>query len=138
MYVCLFKRRQVRYIYHEIKGFLNPLHTTRYTPFSSFCGKANFATRLLAFACVEGIFFSGSFCSLFWLKQKGVMPGLTFSNELISRDEGLHTDFAVILYKKYIVNKIPQDVVYSIFKDGVQLQRTYKIIYNKTCSRCKK
>jgi len=58
-----------------------------------------FAQRLLAFACVEGIHFSGSFCAIFWLKKRGLMPGLTFSNELISRDEGLHTDFAVLLYK---------------------------------------
>lgn len=59
----------------------------------------SFAQRLLAFACVEGIHFSGSFCAIFWLKKRGLMPGLTFSNELISRDEGLHTDFAVLLYK---------------------------------------
>merc|ERR1712244_163932 len=59
-----------------------------------------FIKRLVAFACVEGIFFSGSFCALFWLKKRGLMPGLTFSNELISRDEGLHTDFACLLYKK--------------------------------------
>jgi ribonucleoside-diphosphate reductase subunit M2 len=58
-----------------------------------------FAERLIAFACVEGIFFSGSFCSIFWLKKRGLMPGLTFSNELISRDEGLHTDFACLLYR---------------------------------------
>ena len=65
----------------------------------------SFAERLLAFACIEGIFFSGSFCSIFWLKKRGLMPGLTSSNELISRDEGLHTDFAVLLYKNYLVNK---------------------------------
>lgn len=59
----------------------------------------SFAQRLLAFACVEGIHFSGSFCAIFWLKKRGLMPGLTFSNELISRDEGLHTDFAVLMYK---------------------------------------
>ena len=62
--------------------------------------RSSFATRLLAFACVEGIFFSGAFCSIYWLKKRGKMPGLTFSNELISRDEALHTEFAVLLYKK--------------------------------------
>jgi ribonucleoside-diphosphate reductase subunit M2 len=60
--------------------------------------RSSFATRLIAFACVEGIFFSGSFCSIYWLKKRGLMPGLTFSNELISRDEGMHTDFAVLLF----------------------------------------
>ena len=62
--------------------------------------RSSFATRLIAFAAVEGIFFSGSFCSIYWLKKRGLMPGLTFSNELISRDEGMHTDFAVCLFKK--------------------------------------
>ena len=62
--------------------------------------RSAFATRLVAFACVEGIFFSGSFCSIYWLKKRGLMPGLTFSNELISRDEGMHTDFAILLYSK--------------------------------------
>ena len=62
--------------------------------------EANFATRLVAFACVEGIFFSGAFCSIYWLKKRGLMAGLTFSNELISRDEALHTEFAILLYKK--------------------------------------
>jgi ribonucleotide reductase beta subunit family protein with ferritin-like domain len=63
------------------------------------CSAERFSERLIAFACVEGIFFSGSFCSIFWLKKRGLMPGLTFSNELISRDEGLHTDFACLLYR---------------------------------------
>ena len=62
--------------------------------------KSNFATRFVAFACVEGIFFSGAFCSIFWLKKRGLMPGLTFSNELISRDEAMHCEFAVLLYEK--------------------------------------
>ena len=66
-----------------------------------------FATRLVAFACVEGIHFSGSFCAIFWLKKRGLMPGLTFSNELISRDEGLHTDFACLLYSR-LQHKLPQ------------------------------
>lgn len=65
-------------------------------------GRSSFSTRLVAFACIEGIFFSGSFCSIFWLKKRGLMPGLTFSNELISRDEALHTEFAILLYKKLL------------------------------------
>ena len=71
----------------------------------------SFATRLLSFAIVEGVFFSGSFCAIYWLKKRGVMPGLTFSNELISRDEGLHCEFAYLLYS-YIKNKVPQSIVY--------------------------
>jgi len=67
--------------------------------------RSSFGTRLLAFACVEGIFFSGAFCSIYWLKKRGLMPGLTFSNELIARDEGMHTDLAVLLFKK--LNKKP-------------------------------
>jgi ribonucleotide reductase beta subunit family protein with ferritin-like domain len=72
----------------------------------------SFAERLVAFAAIEGIFFSGSFCAIFWLKKRGLMPGLTFSNELISRDEGIHTDFACMLYKSHIVQKLPQDTVH--------------------------
>ena len=69
-------------------------------------GSESFAERLIAFAAVEGIFFSGSFCSIFWLKKRGLMPGLSFSNELISRDEGLHCKFACLLHSKYVQNKI--------------------------------
>merc|ERR1719336_1240258 len=79
---------------------------------------APFAQRLVAFAAVEGIFFSGSFCAIFWLKKRGIMPGLTFSNELISRDEGLHTDFACLLYQR-IQKKLPEDLVHSIISDAV-------------------
>merc|ERR1712050_257493 len=74
---------------------------------------ASFAQRLVAFAAVEGIFFSGSFCALYWLKKRGIMPGLTFSNELISRDEGLHTQFACLLYKK-LKNKLPSKEIQDI------------------------
>ena len=81
----------------------------------------DFALRLLAFAAVEGIFFSGSFCSIFWLKKRGLMPGLTFSNELISRDEGLHTDFACLLYK-YIQNKPAKEKVYELITEAVALE----------------
>lgn len=84
----------------------------------------NFAERLIAFAAVEGIFFSGSFCSIFWLKKRGLMPGLSFSNELISRDEGLHCDFACLLYNG-IVNKLPQEQVISIIKDAVAIEKEF-------------
>ena len=81
----------------------------------------NFATRLIAFACVEGIFFSGAFCSIFWLKKRGLMPGLTFSNELISRDEALHCEFAVLLYNK-LINKIDKHIFETIIKDAVNIE----------------
>ncbi|RZK30680.1 MAG: ribonucleoside-diphosphate reductase, partial [Hymenobacter sp.] len=82
----------------------------------------NFAERLIAFAAVEGIFFSGSFCSIFWLKKRGLMPGLTFSNELISRDEGLHCDFACLLYS-YLENKLPESRVQDIIRDAVTIEQ---------------
>eukprot|EP01128_Nolandella_sp_AFSM9_P012477 TRINITY_DN931_c0_g1_i1.p1 TRINITY_DN931_c0_g1~~TRINITY_DN931_c0_g1_i1.p1 ORF type:complete len:308 (+),score=89.38 TRINITY_DN931_c0_g1_i1:90-926(+) len=84
----------------------------------------SFAERLVAFACVEGIFFSGSFCSIYWLKKRGLMPGLTFSNELISRDEGLHTDFACLLYS-HIVNKLSIETVYEIVEDAVAMEKEF-------------
>ena len=74
----------------------------------------SYAERIVSFAAVEGIFFSGSFCSIFWLKKRGLMPGLTFSNELISRDEGLHCDFACMLYNNHLVNKLPKEQVHVI------------------------
>lgn len=85
---------------------------------------ANFATRLIGFAVVEGIFFSGSFCAIYWLKKRGLMPGLTFSNELISRDEGLHTDFAVLLYSK-IVKKVETKKVYQIITEAVEIEKEF-------------
>jgi ribonucleoside-diphosphate reductase beta chain len=87
--------------------------------------KGNFAERLIAFAAVEGIFFSGSFCSIFWLKKRGLMPGLTFSNELISRDEGLHCDFACHLYTQHVVNKLPEQTVIDIIKDAVEIEKEF-------------
>lgn len=87
--------------------------------------KGNFMERLIAFAAVEGIFFSGSFCSIFWLKKRGLMPGLTFSNELISRDEGLHCDFACHLYTKHLVNKLPQEQVTQIIMDAVEIEKEF-------------
>ena len=87
-------------------------------------GSETFAERLLAFACVEGIFFSGSFCSIFWLKKRGLMPGLTFSNELISRDEGLHCDFACLLYS-LLRNKLSEERVKAIVTDAVDIEREF-------------
>jgi len=86
--------------------------------------RSTFATRLIAFACVEGIFFSGAFCSIFWLKKRGKMPGLTFSNELIARDEALHTEFAVLLYKK-LLKKVPKKRVVEIVKEAVEIEREF-------------
>jgi ribonucleoside-diphosphate reductase beta chain len=85
----------------------------------------NFAERLVAFAAVEGIFFSGSFCSIFWLKKRGLMPGLTFSNELISRDEGLHCDFACLLYTTHLVNQLSKQQVQDIIVDAVNIEKEF-------------
>jgi len=86
--------------------------------------RSSFATRLIAFACVEGIFFSGAFCSIFWLKKRGLMPGLTFSNELISRDEALHCEFAVLLYSK-LENKLKKARVHEIIKESVAIETEF-------------
>mgnify|MGYP001346637280 FL=1 len=86
--------------------------------------RSSFAMRLVAFACVEGIFFSGAFCSIYWLKKRGLMPGLTFSNELISRDEALHTEFAVLLYKK-LNKKMRKDKFYEIVKEAVEIEKEF-------------
>ena len=83
-----------------------------------------FALRVIGFAAVEGIFFSGSFCSIFWLKKRGLMPGLCHSNELISRDEGLHTDFAVLMYHN-LVNKPEDNQVYEIIKEAVEVEKEF-------------
>ncbi len=87
--------------------------------------KGSFAERLVAFAAVEGIFFSGSFCSIFWLKKRGLMPGLSFSNELISRDEGLHCDFACLLYTKHLVEKLSKEKVMEIIIDAVAIEKEF-------------
>lgn len=86
--------------------------------------QGSFVERLVAFAAVEGIFFSGSFCSIFWLKKRGLMPGLTFSNELISRDEGLHCEFACLLYSK-LKNKLSQERVFEIIGDAVRIEKEF-------------
>ena len=85
----------------------------------------SFAERLIAFAAVEGIFFSGAFCSIFWLKKRGLMPGLTFSNELISRDEGVHCDFAVHLHNKHLINKVPPARIREIIVDALDIERMF-------------
>ncbi|GGE13895.1 ribonucleotide-diphosphate reductase subunit beta [Psychroflexus salis] len=85
----------------------------------------SFAERLIAFAAVEGIFFSGAFCSIFWLKKRGLMPGLTFSNELISRDEGLHCDYAVHLHNNHLVNKVPKERIKEIIVDALNIEREF-------------
>jgi len=85
----------------------------------------SFAERLIAFAAVEGIFFSGAFCSIFWLKKRGLMPGLTFSNELISRDEGVHCDFAVHLHNHHLVNKVPKERIREIIIDALTIEREF-------------
>lgn len=87
--------------------------------------EGSFAERLVAFAAVEGIFFSGSFCSIFWLKKRGLMPGLSFSNELISRDEGLHCDFACLLYNNHVVNKLPKEQIQKIIVDAVEIEKEF-------------
>ncbi len=87
--------------------------------------EASFAERLIAFAAVEGIFFSGSFCSIFWLKKRGLMPGLSFSNELISRDEGMHCDFACLLYNSHIQNKLSNDTIRTIISDAVEIEKEF-------------
>ncbi len=87
--------------------------------------EGSFAERLIAFAAVEGIFFSGSFCSIFWLKKRGLMPGLSFSNELISRDEGLHCDFACLLYNNHVVNKLDPQVITNIIVDAVDMEKEF-------------
>ncbi|MGO4771648.1 ribonucleotide-diphosphate reductase subunit beta [Flavobacterium sp. W22_SRS_FK3] len=85
----------------------------------------SFAERLIAFAAVEGIFFSGAFCSIYWLKKRGLMPGLTFSNELISRDEGVHCDFAVHLHNHHLINKVPKDRIKEIIVNALDIEREF-------------
>jgi ribonucleoside-diphosphate reductase beta chain len=91
----------------------------------SWIDNGSFAERLVAFAAVEGIFFSGSFCSIFWLKKRGLMPGLSFSNELISRDEGMHCDFACLLYTEHLVNRLPKSTVVEIITEAVNIEKEF-------------
>ena len=85
----------------------------------------SFAERLIAFAAVEGIFFSGSFCSIFWLKKRGLLPGLSFSNELISRDEGLHCDFACHLHNNHVADKVPKEKIYEIIASALEIEKEF-------------
>lgn len=87
--------------------------------------ESTFAERLVAFACIEGIFFSGAFCAIYWLKKRGLMPGLTFSNELISRDEGLHTDFACLLYKHLDYTRLERDRFQEILREAVEVEQEF-------------
>ena len=84
-----------------------------------------FQQRLVAFAIMEGIFFSGSFCAIFWLKKRGLMHGLTISNEFISRDEGIHRDLACLIYRKYILNKLPEEELLQIVKEAVEIEKEF-------------
>ena len=86
--------------------------------------EVNFSTRLIAFAIVEGIFFSGSFCAIYWLKKRGLMPGLTFSNELISKDEGMHCEFAILMYNT-IAERINENIIQEIFKEAVLIEKEF-------------
>lgn len=86
--------------------------------------RSSFATRLVAFACIEGIFFSGAFCSIYWLKKRGLMPGLTFSNELISRDEALHTEFAILLYGM-LDKKLKKSKIHEIIQEAVEIEKEF-------------
>lgn len=86
--------------------------------------RSSFHTRLVAFACVEGIFFSGAFCSIYWMKKRGLMPGLTFSNELISRDEALHTEFAILLYGR-LTKKMPKARIHEIVREAVEIEQEF-------------
>ena len=86
--------------------------------------EADFPTRLMAFAAIEGVFFSGAFCAIFWLKQRGIMPGLTASNEFISRDEGLHTDFACLLYSK-CVHRLPVERAHALLREAVAIEKEF-------------
>lgn len=87
--------------------------------------QGDFVQRLVAFSMVEGVFFSGSFCSIFWLKKRGLMPGLTLSNQLIARDEGMHRDFACLLYRKYILNKLPVTDLYAMLDEAIQIEKEF-------------
>ncbi|CAE7486546.1 Rrm2 [Symbiodinium microadriaticum] len=109
---------------NEKATLLNAIETANWALRWCDRSSASFAERIVAFAAVEGIFFSGSFCAIFWLKKRGLMPGLCFSNELISRDEGMHCDFAVLLYSK-LVNKLPQQRIYDIIGDAVDIESEF-------------
>ena len=102
-----------------------PAVTKKATWALNWINSPNFAERLIAFAAVEGIFFSGSFCSIFWLKKRGLMPGLSFSNELISRDEGLHCDFACHLHNEHLSSKVPKTKIKEIILSALEIEKEF-------------
>jgi ribonucleoside-diphosphate reductase beta chain len=110
-------------LFHAIDNFPSIMKKAEWA--LKWINSESFAERLIAFAAVEGIFFSGSFCSIFWLKKRGLMPGLTFSNELISRDEGLHCQFATLLHNRYIQNKVSAERIQEIIVSAVDIEREF-------------
>ena len=113
-----------------------PVHDKAHLAVQRMPTSHSFAERLVAFAAVEGVLFSGSFCAIYWLKKRGLMPGLTFSNELISRDEGLHAEFACLLYGM-LQHKLPDDVVHDIIRSAVEVKRRSSVRhFHVTSSAC--
>ena len=110
-------------LFHAIDNFPSIMKKAEWA--LKWINSESFAERLIAFAAVEGIFFSGSFCSIFWLKKRGLMPGLSFSNELISRDEGLHCRFACLLHSRYVQNKVSPDKIREIICSAVEIEREF-------------
>jgi ribonucleoside-diphosphate reductase beta chain len=110
-------------LFHAIDNFPSIMKKAEWA--LKWINSESFAERLIAFAAVEGIFFSGSFCSIFWLKKRGLMPGLSFSNELISRDEGLHCRFACLLHNRYVQNKVSPDKIREIICSAVEIEREF-------------
>lgn len=110
-------------LFHAIDNFPSIMEKAQWA--LKWINSESFAERLIAFAAVEGIFFSGSFCSIFWLKKRGLMPGLSFSNELISRDEGLHCQFACLLHNRYIKNKVSEERIKEIIVSAVDIERVF-------------
>ncbi len=110
-------------LFHAIDNFPSIMKKAEWA--LKWINSESFAERLIAFAAVEGIFFSGSFCSIFWLKKRGLMPGLTFSNELISRDEGLHCQFATLLHNRYVQNKVSPERIQEIITSAVEIEKEF-------------
>jgi ribonucleoside-diphosphate reductase subunit M2 len=114
-------REEKHKLFHAIENFPSISKKAKWAQKWISDKNSSFAQRLIAFACVEGIFFSGAFCSIYWLKKRGLMPGLTFSNELISRDEAMHTEFAILIYSK-LLNKLSQKQIKEIIKEAVEIE----------------
>ena len=110
-------------LFHAIDNFPSIMKKAEWA--LKWINSESFAERLIAFAAVEGIFFSGSFCSIFWLKKRGLMPGLSFSNELISRDEGLHCQFATLLHNRYVQNKVSPERIQEIITSAVEIEKEF-------------